>query len=289
MSRWAAIALVCFVAFFAEVYTANSRAWAAEHKSKAGVSILTKCIAVCNFTPEIKPQRALHNAFVFLDTNGTGKKSVHAIFGAGIDDSLSIRRPYVAGRNFCKRMFGKNAVRPIANIVGGSLSVIPDYDLVSGRHFVDLLSMKMRGDGQVSSQLALSSIAGDCIGCFGGSSRLDGSPIRIARSFQRFLEQHDRPNADHNGNETSDSHGPLSNGVSEFEKAYPLKEGLIRIGIAIFLVFPIMILAANFSASDWGKSAWRFYGGLVGGLVVWVGFAVLIIGWPIFQYYGVLP
>jgi hypothetical protein len=64
---------------------------------------------------------------------------------------------------------------------------------------------------------------------------------------------------------------------------------LVRFGTFIASMFEIVVIAGKISASDWGRSTWRFYGGLLGGIALCglAGFGLLVL--PALRANGLLP
>ena len=129
-----------------------------------------------------------------------------------------------------------------------------------------------------------------------GTNGGPGGPFSFRESavggFQRASKQANGPDAYTGRHNTKGSHYPLGGSVAPHTpNAVAVGGGwwLLRLGIFAVLAFPVMGAAARFSGRDWGRSTWRFYGGLVGGLLLWLGSGVLILGWPLFRFYGLLP
>lgn len=141
----------------------------------------------------------------------------------------------------------------------------------------------------IGAELPLSGIACNCNSFFRSSGGLFGLGNGIARSPQRLFKKENRPDAYQNSRHARNGHNPLRERVAPNIKRLAGLEWFIRLCVFFGLGAVIMVFAARFSGRDWGQSAWRFYGGLVGGLALCGVTGVLILGWPFLRMAGVLP
>jgi hypothetical protein len=107
-------------------------------------------------------------------------------------------------------------------------------------------------------------------------------------SLKSLSQQNNGPNTDPNSSDSAQRHYPLGDSVTATnirvppnpEPFYHPGEFVLRFAVLMGLAFIIMPAAARFSGRDWGRSAWRFYGGLLGGLSLCLLCGLIILGWP---------
>jgi hypothetical protein len=97
------------------------------------------------------------------------------------------------------------------------------------------------------------------------------------------------PDAYSRSHNAQESHQPLRGSVAPTWVKEIAPGMAIRIPAFGIVFIAIMWGAGKFSGADWGQSAWRFYGGLIGGLLLSGLMGFLILGWPFLRHYGVLP
>ena len=171
----------------------------------------------------------------------------------------------------------------VGKLIGRGLPGVSDRHLREGCPVV--FPTQPNGiDTYIGSQLPLITQASFLKGLFGNDSGTLGFANGVASGPKRLPQKDDCPYADDCGNTTQSSHEPLRVGVATSNiLPDPIKDanrenayGVLRFLGFLALAFVIMPAAARFSGRDWGRSALRFYGGLIGGLGLWFLSGVLI-------------
>lgn len=293
-TRWLVAGLVGLVAAVADIYAFGSDAVIRDFIAECNEAPHPKGVSIHDSTNDEKSNFPCDDSVILTISNGAGKGAIYRVLLIGAEDpNGELHSLFEASDKFrlylliCHR--SQYGLSPTAKSVRRCLPGVAENYFVTWRGRPTFIYAKMWINRNVSSQLPFSAVSGYSNAVFGGIAGPSGFFDSSSSGVQSSFQQPNRPATQQQGANGHERHNPLRQRVLDGEPSLPAAEALIRISAFLSVGVFIMIQAGRFSGRDFGRSAWRFYGGLAGGLALSVLVGFLLLGWPVLRAYGVLP